>query len=62
MVKLIFKIVIILVLILLFGSVVFSVLSKVFSWLSVACDWLGNVVDWFGINPLIKIGGGDGNK
>ena len=58
MIKLIFKIILILVLVYLFGGLAFSIFGKVFGWISDFCYWIANWLDKLGFEPLINIGGG----
>ena len=54
MIKLILTIVAIIALYLLFGSIVFNLLSSFFDILATATRWLGKIVDWYGVTPLLS--------
>ena len=52
MFKLILTILAIIVLYLLFGGIVFSLLSSFFELLAHCVRWLGKLVDWFGVSSI----------
>lgn len=47
------KIVLLIILVVLFGSFPLSVLGKIFDILGTACTWLGKSMNFFGWNGLI---------
>ena len=54
MVKLILTIVAIIALYLLFGGIVFNLLSSFFDILATATRWLAKIVDWYGVTPVLS--------
>ena len=52
MFKLILTILAIIVLYLLFGGIVFSLLSSFFELLAHCVRWLGKLVDWYGVSSI----------
>ena len=54
MVKLILTIVAIIALYLLFGGIVFNLLSSFFDILATVIRWLGKIVDWYGVTPVLS--------
>lgn len=54
MVKMCFYIVLIVVLVIIFGSPVLSIIGKIFDVLSNVFYWIAKIVDKFGIIPMIN--------
>lgn len=60
--KLFWKIALIVVLVVLFGGVVFAILGKLLGWfsvfidwISIACEWLAKFLDWIGIRGILGL-------
>ena len=46
------KAIIVILLVALFGPLIFTIMGQLFEWLGVACTWLGRVLDWIGFSGI----------
>ena len=45
--------ILIIILVILFGSIPLSIVSKIFEWLSIGIKWLANILNIFGWNGIL---------